>query len=305
MTYRQLKRICIRASAWMLRTFTISASTCKTHQTRDWFDWHASIDPERESLLLHEDKPRLVAEKTLVDMFTASGGIQWNDLVERLRDVESPLSLFDGHEALRERTYTGTTIIRVIPAIALIAVSLNTYVARSNLSCEGDLFMAFRAWSSKEQEYWMSMSPGFRAKWCTIWESTVHHTSRAMRIPYIRRETVSFICDGSPAVDSGKITWAAHCPGSDGQSNNGELFVEGRKVCARRGQCLTSENLYNTLREYYLGSCSYEPWHALMLKALTAIHRERKASEKYATSFWRKIQEKVDGPETIPAMLEK
>ncbi|EUC42865.1 hypothetical protein COCMIDRAFT_39158 [Bipolaris oryzae ATCC 44560] len=139
------------------------------------------------------------------------------------------------------------------------------------------------------------------------WPTTTMGTliSRAIRIPYMRREIVSFIRDGSPAVDSGKITWPAHCPGSDGESNSGELFVEGRKVCARRGQCITSEKLYNTLREYFLGSCSHEPWHALRLKALAAIHRERRAGEKYTTSFWRKIQEKVDGPESIPAMVEK
>lgn len=168
---------------------------------QDWYDWHANINPEQESLLFHEDKLRLITENNLVDIFNASYDIQWNNLVERLRDVESPALLFDGHETLRERTYSGTTVIRVVPAIALIAVSLNNYVARCNLpfkfswshvsrsSHEGDLYMSFGAWPAEEREVWMSTSPGFRAKRCTVWESTIRSSSQAIRISYARRLT--------------------------------------------------------------------------------------------------------------------
>jgi hypothetical protein len=102
---------------------------------QDWCDWHASIDPERESLLLHEEKSRVVAREALADMFSASHLIQWNDLVERLRDLDSPERLFNGHEALLQ-IYTGTTVIRTIPAVALVAVSLNNHVALHKLPCK-------------------------------------------------------------------------------------------------------------------------------------------------------------------------
>jgi hypothetical protein len=172
---------------------------------QDWSAWHASIDPERESLLLHEDTTRLVAKEALADMFGASCQVKWNDLEERLRDLESPNLLFTGFEVLLQN-YTGSTVIRTIPEIALIAVSLNNYTSLHNLPCKTvflsqavsvreariltsivkfcwshvswstrghDMFMAFGAWSAKERKDWMSMSPGIRAKRCTAWESTI------------------------------------------------------------------------------------------------------------------------------------
>ncbi|XP_014559656.1 hypothetical protein COCVIDRAFT_35175 [Bipolaris victoriae FI3] len=96
----------------------------------DWDDWHATIDPERQSLLLHEDAP--------VDMFRASGNIQWDDLAGRLRDVECPESLFDGHDTLKN--YVSAIFLRTIPVVALITVSLNNYVVRHNLPCKNSLF---------------------------------------------------------------------------------------------------------------------------------------------------------------------
>ncbi|KAJ5062912.1 hypothetical protein J3E74DRAFT_404540 [Bipolaris maydis] len=139
-----------------------------------WHDWNNSIDPERQILLLYKD--------AVVDMFSASSNIQWNDLVQRLRDLESPLSLFDGHEEL-QKCVKSKNNIRTIPAIALIAVALNNYAASQNQpfkfcwshiplsSAKGDLYMAFGAWSAKEMEDWKSASPGFRAKRCTVWET--------------------------------------------------------------------------------------------------------------------------------------
>lgn len=101
----------------------------------DWYKWHASIDPERESLLLHRDESRLVAGDVLTDMFGASELVQWSNLAERLRDLDSPKSLFDGHDALLQ-VYAGATTIRTIPAIALITVSLNNHMVRHNLPCK-------------------------------------------------------------------------------------------------------------------------------------------------------------------------
>lgn len=46
-----------------------------------------------------------------------------------------------------------------------------SHVSRS--SHEGDLYMSFGAWPAEEREVWMSTSPGFRAKRCTVWESTI------------------------------------------------------------------------------------------------------------------------------------
>ena len=84
---------------------------------------------------MHEEKSRVVAREALADMFSVSHLIQWNDLVERLWDLDSPERLFNGHKTLLQ-IYTGTTVIRTILAVALVAVSLNNSVALHKLPCK-------------------------------------------------------------------------------------------------------------------------------------------------------------------------
>ncbi|EMD95246.1 hypothetical protein COCHEDRAFT_1211209 [Bipolaris maydis C5] len=111
--------------------------TKKQHLSdQDWYDWHATIDPERQSLLLHEDAP--------ADMFKANGDIQWDDLAGRLQDVEYPELLFDGHDTLKN--HVSAIFLRTIPAVALITVSLNNYVARNNLPCKNSLYSSGNLW---------------------------------------------------------------------------------------------------------------------------------------------------------------
>ncbi|EMD86096.1 hypothetical protein COCC4DRAFT_176012 [Bipolaris maydis ATCC 48331] len=274
-----------------------------------WHDWNNSIDPERQILLLYKD--------AVVDMFSASSNIQWNDLVQRLRDLESPLSLFDGHEEL-QKCVKSKNNIRTIPAIALIAVALNNYAASQNQpfkfcwshiplsSAKGDLYMAFGAWSAKEMEDWKSASPGFRAKRCTVWESTIRHSSRAMWIPYTRKGTMDFLHNTITAQDIGKLTWAENCLSEHGKVHPGELFLlQGYKTNAHRGQCMTSGKLYGVLRMYFLDSRSRESWHTLRLQALKAIYDRRRSSKQHTTTFWRKVSDKVAGSEKVPPMIKK
>ncbi|USP75483.1 hypothetical protein yc1106_02757 [Curvularia clavata] len=279
-----------------------------TATDQDWQDWHNSIDIEREILVIYKD--------AVVDMFSASPHIQWDNVVERLRDLESPLSLFDGHEALQK--HVETTNIRTIPAIALIAVALNNHAVFHNQpfkfcwsnvspsSGEESLFMTFGAWSAKETEDWKSASPGFRAKWCTVWESAIRPSSRAMRIPYTRKKTMDFLHNTVTTMDIGKLTWAESCISKRGQVHPGELvFIPGYKNNAHRGQCMTSGDLHGVLRAYFLESRSHKSWHTLKLQALTAIQNQRRSGKQHTATFWRDVRDVVAGSEKVSPMVKK
>ncbi|XP_014559655.1 hypothetical protein COCVIDRAFT_91382 [Bipolaris victoriae FI3] len=101
---------------------------------------------------------------------------------------------------------------------------------------------------------------------------------------------------------SNAIVWAAKCVREDGEKDAGELFLQWRKVDANRGQCTTSEKLFNVLRKYYLEASSHKQWHVLSLRAITAIHNKRKSTRRHTTTFWNKVEEKIAD---IPPMVKK
>ncbi|KAL6703685.1 hypothetical protein ACN47E_009379 [Coniothyrium glycines] len=275
---------------------------------QDLCDWHANVDPERESLLLHEERTRDMAEHTLADMFGAEPELifdKYDNLIQALKGTK-------GLAAIQ-----GTTGIRTIPAIALITISLNNHVALHNLPFKfcwshvalsaktSDLFMAFGAWTVQEREEWLSLTPGVRARRCTAWETPILQSSKTIRVPYVRIETATLDRSGCPQIPSFDLTWASECVGADGTLFNGELFLRTTQNVTSRGQCRTSQDLYKVLTEFFIMPRTRETWHALRIKVLKAIQDNRRSTTKNTRIFWARVQAKLAGPETIPAMVEK
>lgn len=127
-------------------------------------------------------------------------------------------------------------------------------------------------------------------------------SSQAIPIPYTKKAEVSFFRGGSAKITSNAIIWAAKCVRENGEKDAGELFLQWRTVDAHRGQCTTTEKLFNVLRDYYLEAGSRKPWHALSLSAITAIHNKRKSSRRHTATFWSKVGEKTAD---IPPMVKK
>jgi hypothetical protein len=180
---------------------TAPSKTCQTNAASTWI---AALDPEEESLLIHDNSllRSLPAEALLADLPRAGKSIQWDQIRDRLRDIYSLDRLFTGNEAF-QRYYTTET--QTVVPICLLAVSLNNAATRSGTPCKcynlfnlaianyinlvkfcwfnipfknkkATLFVSFGAWSSQEQNDWKSASPEKRVKECSAWESNIRRT---------------------------------------------------------------------------------------------------------------------------------
>jgi len=114
------------------RTVRAKDSTTPTIEEQ----WIASLNLEQESVLIHSAK----VLKTYVrlgiqvsDLPRATSQIQWDDIVERLRDIYSLHRLFQNFDALQRFYSTEQT---TVAPIGLLAVSLNNCAVRSSLPCK-------------------------------------------------------------------------------------------------------------------------------------------------------------------------
>jgi hypothetical protein len=98
-------------------------------------EWVLQLDEEKQSLLLHSDamikilSPRVV----LYDLPRARNTVQWDAILERLRDIHSLDRLFQGFSSLQKRY---TLEVDTIAPIGLLAVSLNNHAVTSGSPCK-------------------------------------------------------------------------------------------------------------------------------------------------------------------------
>jgi len=100
--------------------------------------WLASLDPEQEGLLLHNQKTNRglssdMSGRSGSDISRASCHVHWSAITERLRDIYSLDRLFEGFESLETRYKIG--ISTVFPS-GLLAVCLNNSANRTKQPCK-------------------------------------------------------------------------------------------------------------------------------------------------------------------------
>ncbi|KAF2000483.1 hypothetical protein P154DRAFT_534811 [Amniculicola lignicola CBS 123094] len=174
---------------------------------KDWEIWLKWLTPERESLLIHDRVSCRFPDVPMHDFASANGDVQWNELAERVQDINS-LRLFgvgtgDGDRQdeltsifpkvlqeyrtgdLRQRPNKSLMASRAAPIIAVIAVALNNYRFLWIQGSAASIYIACRAWSREEMQRWTNLSPAQRALACTLWnDSDIGDSAHAMAFPY-------------------------------------------------------------------------------------------------------------------------